>query len=104
NLMFRFAQTGAWSLLAALALLVLTPFFLRRYRASALRWMWIILAVRMLIPAIVPERAPLLLPVPVQVTQAVKDTQTLPEEDSDTSGLLPDEPSPAQNEETGRAP
>lgn len=104
NLMFRFAQTGVWGLLAALALLVLTPLFLRRYRASALRWMWIILAVRMLIPAIVPERAPLLLPVPVQVTQAVKDTQTLPEKDSDTSRLLPDEPSPAQNEETGRAP
>ena len=31
NLMFRFAQTGAWSLLAALALLVLTPLFLQRY-------------------------------------------------------------------------
>ncbi len=66
-------------------LLLLTPFFRKRYTVKWKYWVWILLAVRLLLPVTMPEsRAPIVVNVPygdtalmtVQSVEGVHDTQS----------------------------
>lgn len=80
QMLFSYAQTGAWTLLMIAALAALTPFLRRRYRAGLLRLLWLALAIRLLIPANLPAVSPIRVEVKVPaalVQTAVKAPQTL---------------------------
>ncbi len=95
QLFFSFAQTGLWVLLIAMILTALTPLVRIRYRARALRWIWLALAVRLLLPANLPNLSPVRLEVevPAALTEiAVKAPQAL----ADVTAGAPEATLPAQ--------